>query len=207
MIGIALTIISSIVLIILGRLFYFIYYERGQPVNDKSKTIKTMIILGSGGHTTEMLRVVKNLNFNNYTPRVYVHADTDKMSGNKIFDIDNNDDVKVLKISRSREVGQSYLSSISTTIIAFLNSCVFLWFEKPNLILCNGPGTCVPICLSSLLYRLLFLCKTRLIFIESFCRVKTFSLTGKILYYFADDIIVVWPKLCNESSKNVHFIK
>ncbi|XP_044003942.1 UDP-N-acetylglucosamine transferase subunit ALG14 homolog [Aphidius gifuensis] len=145
MIVIGLTIVSSIVLIILGRLFYFIYYERGQPVNDKSKTIKTMIILGSGGHTTEMLRVVKYLNFNNYTPRVYVHADTDQMSENKISDIDNNDDVKVLKIPRSREVGQSYLSSISTTIIACLNSAVFLWFEKPNLILCNGPGTCVPI--------------------------------------------------------------
>lgn len=200
--------ILFLVLALLGRIFYLIFYKRGKMIkNSKNNKIKTMIILGSGGHTTEMLKIINNLNFKIYTPRIYVHAQSDEISFKKIIDIDDDkNNCKILKISRSREVGQSYLTSILTTIIALFESVLFLWNEKPDLILCNGPGTCVPICICSFLYRILFLCKTKLIFIESFCRVKSFSLSGKILYYFADNIIVLWPDLCNNNSKHVHFV-
>jgi len=35
----------------------------------------------------------------------------------------------------------------------------------------------------------------KIIFIESFARVQTLSLSGKILYYFADRFLVQWPEL------------
>jgi beta-1,4-N-acetylglucosaminyltransferase len=37
--------------------------------------------------------------------------------------------------------------------------------------------------------------RTKIIFVESFCRVQSLSMTGKILYYVADRFIVQWPGL------------
>lgn len=44
-----------------------------------SKKVKTVIVLGSGGHTAEMMMVVKNLRTEVYSPRLYVLANTDKI--------------------------------------------------------------------------------------------------------------------------------
>nr|XP_050868502.1 UDP-N-acetylglucosamine transferase subunit ALG14 homolog [Vespula vulgaris] len=149
--------------------------------NFRETSAKAMIILGSGGHTAEMLRIVKHMNYENYTPRIYVCASTDKIS--------------IEKITRSREVGQSYISSVWTTVIATLEAASLLWFEKPELLLCNGPGTCVPLCIIAFVFKIFYVLNITTVFIESFCRVKTFSLTGKILYYLVDHVIVRWPGL------------
>ncbi|KAK2580279.1 hypothetical protein KPH14_012526 [Odynerus spinipes] len=150
----------------------------------------------SGGHTAEMMQIVKHMNYDNYTPRIYVCALTDKISTEKIKSLEGNrSDYKIIKITRSREVGQSYISSVWTTTLAILDSVSVLWFEKPELILCNGPGTCVPLCIIAFLFKIFFISDIITVFIESFCRVETFSLTGKILYYLVDHVIVQWPYL------------
>lgn len=177
------------------RIIYLISTKRNKP-RRRSHPVKTMIILGSGGHTAEMLRIVKHLDFTNYSPRVYIRAQTDKLSAEKVKDLeDNNKDYKVIDIYRSREVRQSYLTSIWTTVLATLNSLPILWKENPELILCNGPGTCVPLCIVAFLFKVFFVTQSVVVYVESFCRVKTFSLTGKILYYLADYIVVQWAYL------------
>ncbi|XP_044592918.1 UDP-N-acetylglucosamine transferase subunit ALG14 homolog [Cotesia glomerata] len=192
-------------LIFLTARFIYLIFNRGKLKNNLS-SVKTMIILGSGGHTTEMFKVLNFLDLDKYSPRVYVHGHSDLMSELKLksFEVDN--DCKVIKIFRSREVGQSYYTSVITTLIAFINAGVIMFREKPDLILANGPGTCVPLCLVAFIFQLFFFNDTTVIFIESFCRVKTLSLTGKILYFFADHIILQWPYICREKY-NVHVIK
>ena len=37
--------------------------------------------------------------------------------------------------------------------------------------------------------------KIMIVYVESVCRVTTMSLSGKMLYHFADQIIVQWPEL------------
>lgn len=199
----------SLILGLLARIFYLIVVDRGTITKNPSKTVKTLIILGSGGHTTEMLRIVRHLDSSKYTPRVYIHAQTDKMSPVKLEEMEKNgkDPVTVLALFRSREVGQSYLTSIATTLIALFYAINLLLSENPDLILCNGPGTGVPLCLGAFILKIFFLNKSKIIFVESFCRVKTLSLTGKILYFIADHLIVQWPGLCNNESKCVHLIK
>lgn len=170
------------------------------------KPVKTMIILGSGGHTAEMIRILRYLDFKNYTPRIYVYADTDIMSMEKIKSLEkNNVDYKVYKIRRSREIHQSYYTSVYTTIYAILESVPILWKECPELILCNGPGTCVPLCIIAFLFKIFYIMQTTIIFIESFCRVKTLSLTGKILYNIVDHQIVQWPYLCKPDNNGRTF--
>lgn len=162
---------------------------------------KTIICIGSGGHTTEMLQLIQNINFENYSPRYYIMAHSDITSLNKVQKLEESKnfiidkDYFISKIPRSRSVGQSYITSIFTTLVSIFYSIPILLRLRPDLILCNGPGTCIPICILSFLLKCAFISDTKIVFIESFCRTKTFSLTGKILTYIADNFIVQWPSL------------
>ena len=75
-------------------------------------------------------------------------------------------------------------------------------FEATDLLLVNGPGTCVPVVLvvwalnlAKCLAGIPANRRAKIIFVESICRVKTLSLTGKILLRFADHVLVQWPDL------------
>lgn len=57
------------------------------------------------------------------------------------------------------------------------------------------PGTCLPICLAAYALRFLGVRRVRVVFVESFCRVRSLSLTGRLLYYLADRFLVQWPGL------------
>uniref|UniRef100_A0A8C3N523 UDP-N-acetylglucosamine transferase subunit ALG14 n=1 Tax=Geospiza parvula TaxID=87175 RepID=A0A8C3N523_GEOPR len=108
------------------------------------------------------------------------------------------------RIPRSREVRQSWVSSVLTTLYSILYSLPLTYKRKPDLILCNGPGTCVPVCLSAFLLGLLRIKRTIIVYVESICRVETLSLSGKILYYFSDYFIVQWPNLKKKYPKSVY---
>lgn len=161
----------------------------------------------SGGHTTEMMEILKEINRTNYHPRIYVLANSDITSETKVEQFeDSNKDFEIIKISRSRNVRQSYLSSVFTTLYSIMNCVPILLRFQPELIICNGPGTCVPICLISFLMKLCFInCETKIVFIESFCRVTTLSLSGKILIWIADLFVVQWPKIEKISGKIKYF--
>lgn len=68
------------------------------------------------------------------------------------------------------------------------------------MLLCNGPGTCIPICFVTALFDLIRLQDTRIVFIESVCRVKKLSLTGYLLYYMhiTDLFFVHWDDLAKK---------
>ncbi|XP_076389156.1 ALG14, UDP-N-acetylglucosaminyltransferase subunit [Megachile rotundata] len=191
--------------IIVARICFMIFFTHKTKQKNvvRANPVKTMIILGSGGHTAEMIRILQYLNFKNYSPRIYVHADTDIVSMEKVKDLEkNNTDYKVFKIHRSREIHQSYYTSVCTTIYAILESIPLIWKERPELLLCNGPGTCVPLCITAFLFKVFYIMQTNIIYVESFCRVKTLSLTGKLLYYIVDYQIVQWPYLTEPNNKN-----
>lgn len=162
---------------------------------------KTLIVIGSGGHTLEMLKQVKTLNPKLYSPRLYVMADVDTSSEYKINEVERElekvykSKSVTVKIPRSRFVNQSYFTSVFTTLYSTLISIPVVFNFNPDLILCNGPGTCIPVCVIGILCNILFFFNTKIVFIESICRVKTLSLSGKILLYLADVVIVQWPDL------------
>ncbi|XP_070381461.1 UDP-N-acetylglucosamine transferase subunit ALG14 [Dermacentor albipictus] len=190
----------------------------------RKKPAKLMVVLGSGGHTFEMLKLVENISTTSYSPRVYVTATTDPMSADKAKQLemwrvasssqvlllrflsskkDASDgpeaeepsDYVVERIPRSRELHQSWLTTVPTTVYAILASAPILLRHSPDVILCNGPGTCVPIVLMSFLLAVLGTKKTMVVFVESFCRVETLSISGRILYHLADHFVVQWPQL------------
>lgn len=148
-----------------------------------------------------MIRVVGALS-SYYQPRIYIVAETDNISAEKIVSFEKtkkgkgeNSEFKILRIPRSREVRQSWLSTVFTTLNALAFSFPVVLREKPELLLCNGPGTCIPICFAAFLLKVVGLRDITMVFVESICRVKTLSLSGKIMYYIADHFLVQWKQL------------
>ncbi|XP_075973634.1 ALG14, UDP-N-acetylglucosaminyltransferase subunit [Anticarsia gemmatalis] len=187
----------SLVIFMVVRVIYLLYkIFTSQCGLSSTKPLRTIICIGSGGHTTEMLRLVKSMNMTKYNPRMYVLADNDESSEVKIHEAEKDHiNYRLSRIPRSRNVQQPYLSSIWSTLYAIGHAIPILLIYRPNVIFCNGPGTCIPICLVAFFMRCAFLMDCRIVFIESICRVRSLSLTGRILEFFADLIIVQWPEL------------
>ena len=165
-----------------------------------------MIIFGSGGHTTEMLMMLGKSNiFSKYEHVHFVIGHSDTWSLNKINDfyltnlgikLDTVKNLSIIRVYRAREVKQSYLTSVFTTLYAMLHSFIILLrlsvFSHLDLVLTNGPGTAIPICwiywfISKVL---LFNIKAKIMFVESFCRVEDLSLTAKLLRPILNKFIV-----------------
>lgn len=157
--------------------------------------IKTLVVLGSGGHTTEMLQMIQHLNPKIYDPLIYIIASTDDTSERRVNAFGGRLPSETYFIPRSREVGQSYITSIASTLYAMIFSVWIVLKIRPALLLCNGPGTCLPVAIATLMFRTLGLCEGNLVFVESFCRVESLSLTGRILYPIADMFMVHWDEL------------
>ncbi|XP_077235209.1 UDP-N-acetylglucosamine transferase subunit ALG14-like protein [Tasmannia lanceolata] len=201
-------IFTSIFIVIMIRLAYVLYHS-GKPLRTSSpQPVRTLIILGSGGHTAEMLNLINVLQKDRFTPRFYVAAATDSMSLQKAQLLEESlipqtgaeKMIKVdqfLQIYRSREVGQSYLTSIWTTLIAMVHALWLTFKIRPQVIVCNGPGTCIPLCVAAFLFKVAGIRWSSIFYVESIARVRKLSLSGLLLYksHLADQFFVQWPQL------------
>ena len=181
----------------------FLQGSSAQPSGPKP--IRTMAVLGSGGHTAEMLQLLASMDLASYAPRDYVLATTDHTSAQKIetFEAERQQrrdnagppECELLRLPRSREVGQSYATSVLTTLYALVHAIFLVLRRRPSLLLTNGPGTCIPICVVAYALRFLGIKHVTIIYVESIARVQTLSLSGKIMIRFADHFLVQWPSL------------
>lgn len=195
--------------------------QRTNELRRRIKPSRTLAVLGSGGHTTEMIRLLSSLNKENFKPVYYVVASTDTTSLDRLYSIcqskgdANNRDAnnsrnlekphhnEVFKIPRAREVGQSYFTSIFTALLSIVSSAHIILKTKPDILIINGPGTCLPIAFWTFIGRFVGICEGKIVFCESFCRVNTLSLTGKILVKFrmVDLFLVHWQELIDVISQ------
>lgn len=87
---------------------------------------------------------------------------------------------------------------IPKLIINTFYSLAICLVERPDVVVCTGVLATIPLCL---------LCKMfgkKLVFIESYAKVKTPTLTGKLLYHFADRFYVQWQELLEFYPKAIH---
>lgn len=135
--------------------------EEGRGGFRDGEKVKILTVLGSGGHTAEMLMLLRDMDLKDKVSLTCVTAISDKFSFEKAqqtfseslqVEVNRvNDYVGFYSIKRSREVGQSYLTSLLTTLMSLVDSVGLLFRESYDLIIVNGPGTCIPICFGSLL--------------------------------------------------------
>ncbi|XP_059618935.1 UDP-N-acetylglucosamine transferase subunit ALG14 homolog [Phlebotomus argentipes] len=171
----------------------------------RSNTARLMVVLGPGGHSAELAEVIKLMDFAKYTPRCYVCNTTDELSEMRAREIEHPREPYIQRIHRARNVHQSFFSSIFSTLLSTLQCVPVVWGFQPDLVLCNGPGTCIPVCVVAFLLGCLwpFREPCRIIFLESFCRVRSLSLSGRILQWIADLFVVQWPNLATKDRKYV----
>ena len=105
-------------------------------------------------------------------------------------------------------MGQSYLSSVVTSLAAACSCVPVLVSAQPQLLLANGPGTALPLLLLARLLALVRLtAPCRIVFVESVCRVRTLSLTATIAQHLADECLVLWPELAAKHPKTKYIGK
>jgi beta-1,4-N-acetylglucosaminyltransferase len=143
---------------------------------------KLMVVLGSGGHTKEMVRVVELLGAG-YTYCYLVAAD-DELSPLKI-----QVPGPVYRVVRPRWKSTGAVAVAARTVLSTVQAAVALLRCRPRAIMSTGPGPAVP---ASLVAKLLGI---KVIYIETGSRVFALSASGKILYRFADLFFVQWPDL------------
>jgi beta-1,4-N-acetylglucosaminyltransferase len=180
-------------------LIFSIYLIRIKLNNNNNKSI--MIILGSGGHTGELLLMLSKLDFNKFKKCFIISSHNDKNSENKfkeIFDLKkySKTSFQFIKIYRARNVGQSFLTSIFTTFYSMIQSFFVMIKTQPNICVTNGPGVAIPIVyIGFILKKMMILIEFKILFIESFCRTKSISLSGKLIKPICDKFIVLWENL------------
>jgi len=174
----------------------------------KTNSCPVLVVFGSGGHTAEMLQLLSSLSLDRYGPFSYVISRTDSTSEKRAKSsgiVPPSSQFET--IPRSREVGQSYFTAFFMTIWAIIVAFELMWRIRPKLLLVNGPGTCLPLCIAAVILKLLRLLNVKIVFVESACRVQSLSVTGKILYYgrLADSVMVQW-KLLTKKYPRAEFV-
>ena len=161
-----------------------------------------MIFLGSGGHTGEMMRILANVDLNNFN-RTWVTSSGDSTSILKCKKYEDErltsgqNKLDYLVLHRARTVGESIILSVFSTIRSLISTIKRLYDlpQFPSILLLNGPGTSVPLAYIIFLLKFLGLCQTRIIYIESLARVKQLSVSGLLILPIADRFIVQWEQL------------
>ncbi|KAM0675337.1 hypothetical protein GVAV_001162 [Gurleya vavrai] len=143
---------------------------------------KIAVILGGGGHSTEMHLYLKSLNAKDL---IYIAEKNDTFANTK-FRL-----VRPTKINKKISIFKILKSIFSALKLIFI-------LKKINFLICNGPGVCI---FYSFFLKLFF--RTKIIYIESLARKYTLSSTGKIMEYFADVFVVQSKEL--EMKKRIYY--
>ena len=81
-----------------------------------------------------------------------------------------------------------------TLIFRFIVNSIYSMYiflkEKPDVVISTGVLSMIPICLIAKLFG------KKLIYIESFAKVKSPTEIGRLLYHFADRFYVQWKSMC-----------
>lgn len=150
-------------------------------MNDKKtqkKAMKICFAASSGGHLEQLL-MLKPL-MSKYES-ILVTEKTPYLEDMKI-------DSKLYTVP---QVNRRELTALFKLIIITIKSLVIFLKEKPDVVVCTGVLAMIPICLYSKLFG------KELIYIESFAKMESPTLTGKFLYPFADRFYVQWEDMKN----------
>ncbi|KAG5735118.1 UDP-N-acetylglucosamine transferase subunit ALG14 [Termitomyces sp. T112] len=205
----------SLVIILVARFYLILPSTRPsrQKIRGQSRTCSLAVFLGSGGHTAEALTLVSALDFSRYTPRTYIICQGDTLSAQKATSLESAKNLfsahgtakhSILTIPRARQVRQSLLTTPPTAVWCLMTS-IYLFLLNPvfrtgqpafaDVLLVNGPGTCFILCIVAYLNKFFGLSAPQIIYVESFARVQSLSLSGKLLRLLVDRFIVQWPQL------------
>jgi len=141
---------------------------------------KILAILGKGGHTTQMIRLLEKMP-KDFTYS-YVICYEDPISEKKV-------DGKLYKVNMPSRERDSNSMKIIRTLRTIFQAIIVLMKDNPSVVVTAGPGVGA---IFSYIGKLL---RKKVIFIESWARVYSKSDSGKIVYPIADLFFVQWKEM------------
>lgn len=186
---------------------------RGDPGPDTSglPAAYFLYILGSGGHTTEMLEMVKRKfqpQANQHRRYVITTGDSDSLS--RVVRLETaiksavpdagRGTIDSFTLPRARRVHQPLWTAPVTCLATAAQAVNALTrapnarprsrhgrqFKYPHVVVTNGPATGFIVCLVAHLLKVLYLVpqnRLKMVYIESWARSRTLSLTGKLFLW------------------------
>jgi len=135
------------------------------------KKTKICLACSAGGHLTELIQLEKSWKG---LPHFFV-------SDKRFNAVDLSKKEKVYFVSCPRRNLFKFLANVFQSLRIMLN-------ERPTVVISTGADTAIATCLIAKAFG------KKVVFIESFCRIKEPSLSGKIMYRFADLFLVQWKQ-------------
>ncbi|MBI2085057.1 MAG: capsular biosynthesis protein [Candidatus Aenigmarchaeota archaeon] len=144
--------------------------------------MKIALPSSAGGHLTELMQI-KNATDKYETFFITVkRKDTEELSAKeKVYFVD--------------DTGRNPVALVKN----ILQSVRIMLKEKPDVIITTGAGAAIP---SSIVGKLR---GAKLVYIESYCRAKSKSWSGVILYPFADVFLVQWESMVEKYGKKAQY--
>jgi beta-1,4-N-acetylglucosaminyltransferase len=153
--------------------------------------MKLIIVLGEGGHSYELLKLIGFLR-NSYDYH-YVISRDDNLSANWI-----QCPGAICRVIRPRGRHTGVLHAMFRTTLSGIQSAWILLRVRPDAILSAGPAIAVPMSVIGKLFGV------QIIFVESACRFSSLSLTGRMMYRLADLFFVQWPQLAGRLPRAIY---
>lgn len=142
--------------------------------------MKVCLACSAGGHLTELLQIKKVFEKHEYFFVTFRREDTINFEERVYFVEDPKRNL--LKLVKN-----------------VFQAARILLIERPNVIITTGAGVVVPLCYVGKLLG------TRIIYIESFARIDSASLSGKLIYPIADLFFVQWRHLLGKYGKKAQY--
>lgn len=102
------------------------------------------------------------------------------------------------KIYYLKQVNRNEISVIFNMLYNFWVSLKIMSKERPDIVVSTGSLATIPMCIIAKMF------KKKLIFIESFAKVNSPTLSGKIVYKFADQFYVQWEDMLKIYPKAIY---
>lgn len=96
------------------------------------------------------------------------------------------DDRKVYLLLQVNRQEKTWLFKM---IVNFIKSIRIFTKENPDIIISTGALATIPMCVFAKIFR------RKIIFIESFAKITSPTMTGKVIYKFADQFYVQWEEM------------
>lgn len=143
--------------------------------------MKIALVCSHGGHLTEVLYLM------------------DAFKGHEVFFI-TYDNIRTRNLPYKRYLLQNIGTNPIRMLGAFFKIGKILAKEKPKVVISTGSEIAIPAFIIAK-----FLC-IKTIFIESWCRIRTKSGTGRIVYHLSDLFLVQWPQLLELYGKKAKYV-
>ncbi|KAF8176034.1 glycosyltransferase family 1 protein [Pholiota molesta] len=199
--------VTVLAFLVICRIYMILPTQSGRPkrLRRKSDVCSVAVFLGSGGHTTEALTLLSALDPKRYTYRTYIVSEGDSLSVKKALQLEDQlgstkQDYDILTIPRARQVHQPLITTPLGALKSLLTCLQYITLrplfspQKPaDVLILNGPGTSFILCIAVYVNKFLGLHAPLIIYVETFARVNSLSLSGKLIRPLADRFLLQWP--------------